>query len=1083
MPSLFLIALFLFQNPSGNVRGRVLDPSGAPAAQVQVELVSETIQRTTRTNPAGIYWFPDAPAGSYSIRVQAPGFAAAQSAAFDVSVGGSVSIDFTLALAERRDAVTVEAPLVELNHGEASRVLTAQELKNTGLAGRNAFLALALLPGVSARAGYFQGDFRGFSQSTGPVQINGQRKDTTLVTLDGINHTEPRAMTRTNSNPGIDFVDEVTVLSTHYAAEFGRTTGAQVHYVTRRGGADIHASAWEYLLHDKLIAQQFVIGGRPRTRYHNFGWTASGPVPGYRKKLFFFAGQEFRRLGGFEQRTVTVPTALERQRDFSRSAVRPVDPLAGNTPFPGDVIPASRLSRFGQALLRIYPEPNWTGLGGNYYAIRPAPQFLTDTTARVDYQFSPRWHLYTRALHSKQDATSGYSQTGNLIPLFEINQARYGNNYTVALNTAIDERTSNQFQAGYADFRDRINIVDGGANRSRFGLDGIAEFYPGNRENRIPNIFVGGYQMLSGSGHPTFAATPTYSVRNNFARQAGAHSLKAGAYLELPRVNQINQSNDNGTFVFQASAFNPRNSRNPLAAALLGYYDQYGESTGQVQTPYRTRIVEFFAQDSWRARRNLSIEAGLRYSLLPPWWSAWNNIAAFQVSAFDRARVPRINPNGTLVPGSGDRYNGVVLPGDGWPDTARGRVPIAASAEFDRLFRGRPRGLVNTNWGNVQPRLSFAWDPFGNGRTAVRGGGGVFNGPPALTTGGFQLGGLAPFVESIVLANGDADNPVGGIPNNAVFPLDVAALPERARTPTIYSYSFGIQQQLPSRVVVDASYVGNVGRFLLQSRPLNFIPLDVQRANIGRDIRDLLPFPGLQGIGLTETSATSSYNSLQVAMNKRMTRGLQVRLAYTWAKAMGYTVEGVSPAPQDPANLRLERSELEESRRHNLVITHLVELPKLRGRPMWLRQLAAGWTWSGTVVVNSGRRFDLTINAATGQVATRPDVRRNPNLPAGQRTLAAYFDTGAFTRPPAFTYGNAGRMLLTGPGTLNYDASLAKSFPLGERLRLEVRGEFFNATNHPNPNGFVTQFGNRAFGQVNSFAPPRYAQVSARVNW
>lgn len=378
MPSLVLLA-FLLQNPSGGVRGWVSDPQGAPISGARIVIHSDSLQRETRSNEKGSYWFPDLPADAYTIHVSHPGFASAESQPLAVAVGASLTADFGLSLLGRSDTITVTAPLVELNHGEAARVLTSHELKNTGLSGRNAFLALALLPGVAARAGYFQGDFRGFSQSTGAVQINGQRKDTTLVMLDGINHTEPRAMTRTNSNPGVDFVEEVTVLTTHYAAEYGRTTGAQVHYITRRGGRNFHAAAWEYLLHDKLNAQQYVTGGRPRNRYHNFGWTAGGPI--LPQRLFFFAGQEFRRLGGFEQRIVTVPTLLERRRDFSQSAVRPVDPLAGNTPFPNDTIPASRMSGFGQALLGIYPEPNWTGLGGNFYSIRALPQFLTDTTA------------------------------------------------------------------------------------------------------------------------------------------------------------------------------------------------------------------------------------------------------------------------------------------------------------------------------------------------------------------------------------------------------------------------------------------------------------------------------------------------------------------------------------------------------------------------------------------------------------------------------------------------------------------------------------------------------------------------------
>ena len=1075
---LLLAVSAVAQNAS--IRGIVEDPRGRRVPAASLSLVSDSLRRETITSATGEYFFPDLGVGSYKLSVATPLFKTAVSAV-DLRVGSGVVLDFRLELSTRQDTMTVEPPKVDLQSGETARVITRQELRNTGLSGRNAFLFLGALPGATALSGYFQADFRGFSRSTGPIMVNGQRNGTTLVTLDGINHTEPRAMTRTNSNPGIDFVDEVTVLATRYAPEYGRTTGAQVQYVTRRGGAAFHAAAWEYLLHDKLIAQQFLIGGRPRTRYHNFGWTSSGPV--IRGRMFFFAGQEFRRLGGFSQNIVTVPTVLERQRDFSRSAIRPVDPLAGSTPFPNGVIPESRLSRFGQSILRLYPEPNWAGLGGNYYSIRPEPQFLTDTTARIDYRFNSRWQMFGRLLHSKTDTTSPFNQTANRIPLFDMNQRVYGNNYTLAVTASLAAQTVNQLQAGYSDSRESLNIVNGGADRKHFGLDFLQEFFPGNRENRIPNVNIGGYQAMSGSAHPTFTITPMYTIRDNMSHLKGSHSLKAGFYLERPGIDQLNQGNDNGAFNFVASTTNVNNARNPLASAFLGYFDSYVESSTPVVTPYRTRILEFYAQDTWRARRNLSVEYGVRYSILPPWWSTWNNIAAFQVSAWDRAKVPRFNPNGSLVPGTGDRYNGVVLPGNGWPEEAKGNVTLADTGSLNRLFRGRPRGLIDTNRFDIQPRVSFSWDPFSRGRTALRGGGGVFHQAPTLNAGGFSLGGLAPFVEQITLGAGNADNLRAGIPADAVFPLDFSALPERRRTPTVYAFSLGVQRELPGRIVVDTGYVGNLGRFLPHGRPLNFLPPEVQRNNIGRDLRDLLPFPGMQSLNQYETSATSSYHSLQVAANKRMTHGLQWRVSYTWAKSMGYTTETTSPAPQDPTNLRPERSELEQSRRHVLVVTHLFELPRFQRAPRAVRLMLNGWTWSGTFLVSSGRRFDSLLTPVTGQIAIRPNVSRNPNLPNDRRTLAAYFDTAAFTRPAAFELGTAGRMILVGPGIVNYDASLAKRFMFGERLWMEIRGEAFNTANHPNPNGFVTLFGNRAFGQVNSFAPPRYFQVSGRLNW
>jgi hypothetical protein len=1083
-------AISLLAQSKGTINGDVSDTSGAaiPGAKVRVSSAAIGLERVTTTNNSGSFTVPNLPGGDYEVLVEAPGFKSLVRSGLRLDTDQSASLKLTLDVGQvsERVEVTANATPIDTSSGDISRLVTMTQLQNYALPGRNPYYMLGILPGVISRYGNFTTDFRATSYSMGALMINGNRKDTNFVTLDGINNGRVRDGVQVNNILGVDFIEEVKVYTSRYAPEFGRSTGGQINFITRRATQDYHMSAYEFFMSDQFAASRFVLNDRPRVRYHDYGFTLGGPIYIPKKwnteknKLFTFFGLEGRYLAGTNTKTSIVPTPLERAGDFSQSKVVPMDPDTG-APFPNGMIPQSRISNLGKALQKIYPDPNYTGPGGNYVATRDQPTDNRDIIFRVDYNISQNQQLTVRGLHGDQNFTSSFDNTGNNIPLFPVYRHRRGNNFTIALNSTFGPSTLNEFSVGESDYREDFSLQGNGFDRATWGIN-FPDLFAGNNGNRIPNVSFSNITGISGSSQPSYARTPTYILRDNFTKIKGSHSIKAGFYWEQMNMNELSGTSDNGSFSFGSSSSNPRNTTVPWANALIGSFDSYSETGPPAQTIYQAYARELYVQDSWRVRKNLTVEYGMRYSLISPWSAKWNNMVAFMQQFWDPSKAPQVAANGSIVPGTGDPYNGLTLPGSGFGDGA-GRIPAATNPAVQALFRGVPDGFNPLRKTNFQPRLSFAWDPFGDGKTSIRAGAGVFQGVTGIAYSGWYLGGArAPLVQSSTVTNGLADNPGSGVPNTTLFPINAGALPTDYKIPTVYSYSFDIQRQLPFQTVLDVGYVGNGGRHLSYGRELNYVAPEIQAAHQGVDLRPYYPYRGLGSITIVEPSATSEYNSLQLSLRRR-TKDLSYSFAYTLGKNIGYGIEGVANGAQDPRSLRAERSELEESRRHNIVVTHTYETPWFRSQRGFAGRVLGGWSINGLWTWTTGRLYAPTLTGAPRQVATRPNVVGAWELPDDEKTPFRWFNTAAFARPADFTYGNSGRWVIRGPGTFDLSAFALKEVRAFERATLQFRIEAFNALNHPYWTDVNTTLGRADFGQVGGVSTQRYVQLGAKLIW
>jgi hypothetical protein len=1125
-------ALAQAQNISCALSGTVQDPGGAVFPGVEVALTSAEngFVRTTKTNQDGFFSFPDLTASTFTLALSTPGFKRYSQSGIQVNSGEQRSLGvIQLQLGEVSESVSVTADVnrVKLASGERGTVLTQEDLAELSLRGRDFMDAVALLPGV---IDITEGREVPSSGSMNDIYILGGRSNQKNMTVDGVTNLDSGSNRSVQTMPSLSSIGEVQVLMSNYAAEYGRNSGGTITVITRGGGKQFHGSAGWYHRHEQFTANDFFNNerGLPRSRYrfNIMDYTVSGPiyVPGRfnqdRSKLFFFFSREFQQqLVNYGTKTIRVPTELERAGDFSQSfdvnarLFTVYDPLNNQRAFPGNRIPADRFDSIGQSIFKLFPKPNYLDplpsrrYQWNYIEDLSGPHPRRTESFRVDYSPRTNLQLYGRysTYHDSERPAYGSGSNFYFTPVVQL-QPGWGGTFHAAVTLSptffnefifgVSERKHND----WVEFPERVS-------RRALGID-VPQWYPStNPDGLMASMTFGGVPNAANPSIanrlPYYNSNPIFSFVENLSKVSGTHTLKFGVYIERTRKDESPSVPTRGTLSFDRDRNNPLDTNYAYANVLLGNYEKYSEANGRPQGFYRFTNFEWYVQDNWRARRRLSIEYGLRFYHDLPQYDQRGQLASFMPSAYNPAQAPvLIQPGfdvarkrvgvdpltganypqvliGTFVPGAGNPYTGMVVGGEG----------------------GLPSGLYSVSAISLAPRLGFAWDPFGRGRTALRGGIGVFfdriAGNPTMSTMSNPPTILTPTVccgtlEGLAETNG----------RQILAPTSIIALTGQQKMPTVYNYSFGFQHQV-GKMIVDASYVGSISRHLLWERNINPVPIgaryvdehpenrDITLTNPPRPLPDnfLRPYQGFSDIYMFEFGSTSNYNSFQLSLNRRMTRNVAVRLAYTFSKTLGSAADdGVRVSPFFAPRTR-NYGVLPYDLTRVMALSYNWTLPK-PGKRLGSRKLGIltdNWELSGITRMMSGAPFSPTFDTVDGQ-----DITGTPSEGARTVLLDPHADLrNRFGRPARGTFGNTGIGALRLPGINNWDISLYRRIRIGDRKSAQIRVESYNTFNHTQFSALYTKArfdlaGNQVdpeFLEPTRARGPRRIHLALRFNW
>jgi len=1159
---LFLAILVLLFAAHGlaqeaTVVGTVTDPSGAAVANAKVTLTNldTNISKTYTTNDAGQYTAVDIHIGHYNAKVEMSGFKTEEKKDVTLQVGDRARIDFRLAVGGSTETVTVEANTIQVqsDSGEVSNVITGQQIQNLSINGRGIYQLAALAPGASSEI-----DTTAPNTPVGGsagVEYNGLRQNHNIYLLDGGEDDDRGGAGGMSIAPSVDAIAEFRQLTSNYSADYGLSSAGTMTLVLKSGTKQFHASAWEFNRNDAFDARYYTNRAPSpvaELRQNQFGFNVGGPVTfgklynPDKNKTFFFYNMEWRKYINGNTLQLLEPDPGTYGGDFSNalpniqipkapdfSATGNVAPSvlfancpggaapAGVTPknpFPGNVIPSCMLSANAQALLHaggkyggIFPAPNGVDQNGNpsFFGGNNAPTNLKEEIVRVDHTFNSKFSVFGHFIAEQVAQNFGTTLWA------WANQPSVGTSfgnpsYSAVVHTtyAINSRLLNEVAFNYNG--NRINIVPTGLYTAPSDFTFNRLFSGPNNNTRIPAIQLAGHlgAVYEVASWPWHNKADDYQLRDDLSWTKGAHQMKFGFSWALYKKVQDLFGDTQGVF-----NFNGNYTGTDFGDFLLGLGNSYNELGVQDHGFWNNVSPAAYVQDNWRVNHRLTLNLGLRWDGVPHTYEANNRMGNFYPNLYDPSKTAILDTNGNIcspadVTAGDPKCGGQVSPGLGTSPN-----PILAGTQFylngigiPGTTPGVPKGLVDTHWAAFGPRLGWAYDLTGSGKTVFRGGFGIMY-ERIQGNDMYNAGPNIPFSTSVTFNNVSFENPKTYLLNGttAVAPITVAGITGLAvnqyKLPAAYQYSAGIQHSLAPRTVLAVMYVGN------QSRQQNYYQdINVPDAsNIPGLVNGTIPggynavarYKGFSAIKQSIDGANGHYNGLQVDLNSQIRHDLSLRVFYTLSRAYDSSNQtngggggGDLVTVSNPyEGWRYDWGPSGYDRLNNLSANFIYDLPFLRHASNALvRTVAGGWEVSGIVTIESGLPINITLDTPQGGNGVggnnRPNVSGSIATP---HTKAQWVSGSAFSLPTLGDWGNLGYDAVRGPGAQVWNLSLFKNFVFNEARgsQFELRLETFNTFNHPNPNAVNTGWDptSTSFGTISGYAPSRIIQLGGKISF
>ena len=1112
-----LCACLAAQEINATLTGSVSDPTGAvvPGASVLVHNnETNTDVRTVTTDASGNYTVTNLPAGNYTVTVKSSGFKAYTSSNVVLHVAEKRNLPVQLQPGQITETVNVTETTVPVQTSTAAQMgtITGTQVRELELNNRNFEQLVTLQPGVVSSLP----DVVGFGlANTSTISVNGARTSANNWTVDGADINDSGSNTTLLNVPSVDAIQEFTLGRSNYDAQYGRSGGGQVLTATKSGTTQFHGDAYEFVRNDILNANDFFSNtiGRKKAplRYNDFGFTIGGPVfiPGiYRRnesKTFFFVSEEWRKTGNPSITTAVVPTPAQLSGTFTgqiNSGLAPANCVAYNATTNTSQINSSCFSQNAKSYIsNVFSKfPGNTANGTQYVTSVVAVQNYRQDLVRLDQNITDKVHVFGRFMQDVVPTTEpgglfagspfpGISSTATNAP---------GKNIVANVSWTISPTVVNEAAFNYSWGAINSNLT-GVINSPSFVSSLTGGLPYSDPYSRIPGVTINNYSGVAIPTAPYFERNIDKNVYDNFSKTAGNHTFRTGftAQWMTKTENAVNPTN--GSFTFGTLFGN-----DPFANFLLGNASSFTQSSRDIIPHLNYLNLEAYVQDDWKVTPKLTLNLGVRYSYFPPPSDSNNVLNNFDPLLYNPANAPRINPSGALsgggfLPGQGvvpaTYVNGIIFPSG----TACANAQKVVAAVTCSPYGSTVNPNSSNNWG---PRFGFAWDPRGNGKTAIRGGYGIFY--DRTLNGIWEQNAFAdpPLVQQSNIPNTSFDQPTAGSATTGLNPGKLTVTGNPAfKVPSYQSYNFSIEQQVTQNTVFQIAYVGNLGRHLLGDVDINQVPVSVRTANPTTALNALRPYLGYSTVTSRAPVFNSNYNSLQVSLNRRVSNGLTLGIAYTWSKNLANNPTDRGSGVYDTYNFAQNYGPPSINTPHIFVANYVYDLPFFRSQRGFIGHLLGGWELSGITRLQSGSSITLSqstdpfnsfdyktatpgtypggIGIDPSTVSPRPDVVPGVSL-TGAGDRFQWFNTAAFTTAVGH-FGTAGRGLFLGPGLENWDLAGIRNIKFGERVSVQFRGEFFNAFNHTNFMTLGTNVNTSTFGRLTNAHNPRTIQLGLKL--